>query len=479
MNKLLASKSITKSRRAGGLQNVQGSIQMRKSSLKKVPGLAFLSAVQGFVVRRLGTVALRRLGSGLPSIAALLLFGGCIKEKHAFTIFPDGSGKVDIVLSRNSFTPSQWHNGETLLPFDFEWYVNNSEGIVAWTEPIETKKKSWRTHRLTAFFLDLNAVRLPVLQADAISKSDSKPEQTSFVFNRGGERCSLQVLHPLALAVVPSDPKFKKESKPQPRDAGLYFQDKKLWEGFEIVETYRMPGKITGQQTNIFEFKVGTDDIFQKGNDPKRHWNVDRLRELYNMRTRNLESGIDPAIRAGEEAFRQELDRAKDAWGKSSRRASMSLVRAVRVGDSKGVKRALEDGADPDSTFLGRMNLMTCLEQAAKTGDLEMIGHLIDHGADPNKRATEYTPLHSASYYGQIHAIELLLKRGAKAHGPGRSVLDIAVLGRQKEATKFWVRNGIQVTDATWKLAKSKAKFDKANRTTVGKEILDWLTEMR
>ena len=421
--------------------------------------------------------SLSRLGSGVLSLAVVLLLGGCVKEKHAFTIFSDGSGKVEIVVSRNTPEPALMKEGQTLKPFDFEWYVNNSEGIVAWTRPVVTEETGWRTHRFTAYFEDLNAVRLPVLTTDVIPKSEGKPALTGFVFKRSGERCSLRVVRPLAAAVVPADPKgFQDESKPQPRDAGLPVFEKKYWKGFEIAETYRMPGRIVGQEGDAVEFKVGPDDIFQRGDDPKHYWNVDRLQELSNTRTRNLESEIDPASRAAAEAFRQELARAKDTWGKGSQRAGMSLIRAVKAGDPKGVKQALHDGADPNASFRGRVNPMTCLEQAAKMGDLEMTGHLLDHGADPNKRATEYTPLHSASAHGQIQAIELLLKRGAKAQGPGkRTVLDIAVLNRQKEATQFWVRHGVRVTDLTWQIAKSTAKFDKAHRTTAGKEILDWL----
>ena len=56
-----------------------------------------------------------------------------------------------------------------------------------------------------------------------------------------------------------------------------------------------------------------------------------------------------------------------------------------------------------------------------------------------------------------------------KAHEPRRSVLDIAVLGRQKGS--HWVRHGIQITDITRNIPIGKAKCDKANRTTTGKSF--------
>lgn len=138
------------------------------------------------------------------------------------------------------------------------------------------------------------------------------------------------------------------------------------------------------------------------------------------------------------------------------------------------MKQALQNGADPNTTFSGRTDTMTCLEQAAATGDLEMIGHLLDHGARPNMRVGEYTALHSASQNGHVKAIELLLKRGAKAPADGlRSVLDIAVLNRQKEVTQFWVKHGVPITEQTMSIAKSVAEYD--HGTTAGRENLDWL----
>jgi hypothetical protein len=168
----------------------------------------------------------------------------------------------------------------------------------------------------------------------------------------------------------------------------------------------------------------------------------------------------------------------------SLKKANESLVHAVLVEDAYGVERALTDGADANSSFKGRVNPMTCLEQAAKVGNLRIIRMLLDHGADPNQRVAEYTPLHSASAYGQIESIKLLLEHGAD---PGvkppvnlrwandRSVLDIAVLNRQKEATQFWVEHGIEVSQLTTEIAQSGAKYDQTHKTTAGKEILDWL----
>ena len=83
--------------------------------------------------------------------------------KHIYTIFPNGPKKVDIVVSRKIYPPSQQHKGETILPFDFESYFNNSDRMVAWKEPNKTKKKSWRTQHLTTYFENLNTARLTLM----------------------------------------------------------------------------------------------------------------------------------------------------------------------------------------------------------------------------------------------------------------------------------------------------------------------------
>jgi ankyrin repeat protein len=166
------------------------------------------------------------------------------------------------------------------------------------------------------------------------------------------------------------------------------------------------------------------------------------------------------------------------------KKANAELIQAVLVEDAYAVKKALGEGADPNAAFPGRVNPMTCLEQAAKTGNVKLIGLLLDHGADANLRVAEYSPLHSASAYGQLEAIKLLLKRGANPDQKppadlqwalDRSVLDIAVLNRQKEVAQFWVEQGVPITELTWKIAASVAEFDKNNNTTVGQEILEWL----
>lgn len=178
--------------------------------------------------------------------------------------------------------------------------------------------------------------------------------------------------------------------------------------------------------------------------------------------------------------LQEKISAAKAALTK----ANESLIHAVLVEDEYAVKKALGDGASPNASFPGRVNPMTCLEQAAEVGNLRIIGLLLDQGADANLRVAEYAPLHSASAYGQLEAIKLLLKRGADPERKppadlqwalNRSVLDIAVLNRQKEVAQFWVEHGIPVTELTWKIAESVAEFDKSHKTTAGKEFLDWL----
>jgi len=70
-------------------------------------------------------------------------------------------------------------------------------------------------------------------------------------------------------------------------------------------------------------------------------------------------------------------------------------------------------GADVDAAGTGWM-VGTALHSAASARHAEIVGVLLDAGADPNRRQAEgWTPLHSAAHNGDADSVERLLARGA------------------------------------------------------------------
>lgn len=104
------------------------------------------------------------------------------------------------------------------------------------------------------------------------------------------------------------------------------------------------------------------------------------------------------------------------------------LLDAIQASDLEGVKRALDSGASAGSTY--RFSLMNCpaVVLAAERGPAELVGVLLEAGADPNVRAwvddfngiTEEfyrndhdSALMSAAARGHSETVQLLLDHGA------------------------------------------------------------------
>jgi|ThiBio_1000_plan_1041568.scaffolds.fasta_scaffold06313_4 ankyrin repeat protein len=94
------------------------------------------------------------------------------------------------------------------------------------------------------------------------------------------------------------------------------------------------------------------------------------------------------------------------------RKEDEKLFEAARRGDLNEVRDALRQGADPTARA---ERGHTPLHAAALEGHAEVVGLLIDAGADVNARTsgTKTTPLHSAAGGGHAEVARLLLEHGA------------------------------------------------------------------
>ena len=87
------------------------------------------------------------------------------------------------------------------------------------------------------------------------------------------------------------------------------------------------------------------------------------------------------------------------------------LRKALDKGDLPALRRALDDGADPNLSDQGGY---TPLIHAANVNHVGCVARLIEAGANPNCHAGSCTPLNFAASYGRIALIRVLLAGGAQ-----------------------------------------------------------------
>jgi ankyrin repeat protein len=102
---------------------------------------------------------------------------------------------------------------------------------------------------------------------------------------------------------------------------------------------------------------------------------------------------------------------------------------AAYFGKDDAVRLLLGQDADPDAVGTGWMT-GTALHSAVSARHPNVVGTLLDRGADPNARqAGGWTPLHGATHNGDLVTTELLLAHGADptaADDEGRTAEDHA-----------------------------------------------------
>jgi ankyrin repeat protein len=90
----------------------------------------------------------------------------------------------------------------------------------------------------------------------------------------------------------------------------------------------------------------------------------------------------------------------------------VALLRQAAEGDVRGIDDSLKAGADPN--FVPNpVGTQSPLINAARRGHLAAVRLLLQHGALPNIRTTDETPLHAAAARGQTEVVGLLLAWGA------------------------------------------------------------------
>lgn len=127
------------------------------------------------------------------------------------------------------------------------------------------------------------------------------------------------------------------------------------------------------------------------------------------------------------------------------------LIHASWTGDTASVRRLISDGADVNHPAY---NERSALATAARGNRLQVVGILLDAGADINARGGEYTPLEASARYNRIPIAKLLLKRGADpnvTNTVGYTALTYAATNDHAEMVRLLLASGADINAHSWK----------------------------
>lgn len=125
-----------------------------------------------------------------------------------------------------------------------------------------------------------------------------------------------------------------------------------------------------------------------------------------------------------------------------------NLLKAANSGRLTAVVKWLESGADIDCR--NRTDGFTALILASKNGHMDIVGFLVDHGANINKVGKRaITALMVAAENGHLDVVKYLVEKGANIHAVGLynyTALDYAILKKEKPVEEFlksWIEQRI------------------------------------
>ena len=206
-----------------------------------------------------------RLNTMLSLLLLVLVVAmpGCIKYKQALTLMPDGSGKVEITwgMSAQLVAMAKQEGEDPFEKLSPEGMKEQVKGIAAFTKPKRKDKDGYSYISYTAYFEDINAVKLDMNQ----SKEDGEGGSTSmdfgeaakYTYKRNGDTATFTIEKGVVLSMIA-------EAEPTPEDQKG--QIKAMMTGFEVSEQFTLPGTfkdikgVTGVD-NTAMLKITLDDM--------------------------------------------------------------------------------------------------------------------------------------------------------------------------------------------------------------------------
>ncbi len=131
-----------------------------------------------------------------------VLASGCIKSQQTLTLMPDGSGKMEISVGFNTKAGQQLNGGlggpppgqvggglgqKMMTDLDPLKLESVGEGFVAFTKPEKLEVRGWEIITFTAYFDDINKVKM----------NNNKERITSFQLTKQGAGAELTIEKPM------------------------------------------------------------------------------------------------------------------------------------------------------------------------------------------------------------------------------------------------------------------------------------------
>lgn len=257
---------------------------------------------------------------------AAMMCTGCIKFHAKMTVMPDGSGKIEHTMGVNSALFAQLGQGgaSPLDDFTLGDAADSMEGIVAFTKPVEKKANGWEYRTFTAYFDDVNKVKFDKDEEDG-------PEYK--LTTEGGKHTLTVTNAPISKMAGDMGGQIGQGGD----DPAQQAQMKMMFTGFEVLEQYTMPAKITageGLKTDgrSGEAKLTSDIMFDK----------EKMAALGKITKRTIVAEGDAVDAAAVAAFKAELAKAKAEWEKMKPEieAEQKAKEAKEAADSAGFEDA-------------------------------------------------------------------------------------------------------------------------------------------
>ena len=246
----------------------------------------------------------------LATLAFLFPASGCIRFVEELSVYPDGSGKMTVSvgfsleifdkLREMGMDPKE---GEEQMNFEAK-DLENFEGIVAFARPKNEKKDKWQTWTVTAYFDDINKVKM-VDKKDGEQPAEVK---ASFVFKKEGDGYVLEIDD----RVMANDQMKGMDEAPEEGQEQQWEMAKQFLKGFEISRGVKMPGPITS--ADGFDKKDGRTALNKI--DEASLKNMKDLSKAMTAKKRKIVCGKSDMSDADVAAFKKELEEAKAAWPK-------------------------------------------------------------------------------------------------------------------------------------------------------------------
>ncbi|MEO1236506.1 MAG: hypothetical protein AAFX76_06935 [Planctomycetota bacterium] len=231
------------------------------------------------------------------ALAFALAATGCVKFKQAWSVNPDGSGKMTMTFGINEQMLGQFGGQDPFADLDdpSDMIDQEDNGWVAFTAPQITTENGYKSASFTGYFEDINQV---TFSGDG---GNGEMVDTTYALAEG----KLTVTNAMLGQVVASV-----SNDPQMQDPQTKAFMAVMMEGLEMAESYRLPGAVTDAEGYDADGQTASTTITAAdilGDEPPKIAGLD---------DGQLQITFTPAgwPAGGEAAWNTELEAAKAEW---------------------------------------------------------------------------------------------------------------------------------------------------------------------